>query len=292
MKDWKRLIMAGVLMLIVGVVLVGTGIAFGGKRFIEFDQLLMKSENKPNEAVAIQNIDNQKVDAFDRLKIEADEAKVEVIKGKDYGLGFSNINTKHVNYAVQNGQLVITQKGKKHFSISFFGINIPDREGNHSAEGITVYIPENVKLKELDLKCGVGVVTLKDISVEDVSFEVGVGELNIKGVSTDKCLFKGGIGEINAREMITGPLDIKAGIGEINIQGIFNGDINITGGMGEVKVNAKGQRESFNYELEKGLGDMKLNGEAVWNTEENKNHADKTIRVKAGVGDIEINVNE
>jgi len=278
MKNGYKLVGLVVSLMILGIVLVGVGIVNGGKTNIDVSNMFDRQDNGDDESGLTRT---EILEAYDSLELKADVAQIEIVKGDKYSLSISGIKKKDISYKVQNHKLLITQKSHRRLSIGF-----------KTLENITITIPENVEIQDFQMECGIGDVIISDVSSNNMSLKVGVGTVKINNVSADTCKIRGGVGEVTADTFTANKLDVEAGVGEIDMQGDFKGDINLRGGIGEIVLKASGQKSDFNYEFEKGIGEMKLNGESVGNIKNSENDASKTITAKTGIGSIDVYIEE
>lgn len=282
MKKWYQLMGLVILLIAVGVILVGVGTANGGRTYIDITNMFDEKRQK----IGLDDVGENVLEAFNSLELKAEVAQIEIIKGNDYSIRISGSKNNDISYKTEKGRLQIIQKGRKRGMIGFKWINML----NH--ETITVCIPQDAKIQDLYLECGIGDVMIREVSADNMILTVGTGTLEINNVSSDKCRIRGGISEVKANTFTANTLDVEAGVGEIDIQGDFKGDVHLNGGIGEIELRAKGQESDFNYSFEKGMGDIKLNGEFVSNIKHTENNAAKTITAKAGIGSIDIDIEE
>ncbi len=289
MKSWARLIIIAILLIVVGLSFVGIGVYKGGKTYIAFDDLF-QSRSRTYEQEVSQPLDGD-IEPFENLEIDIEAATIRVIEGDSYSIQLPELNRGKVSYEVKNNKLIVTQEKYKKVVFGFWGINIPGTPMDRNSGKVTIYVPKHAKLKTLNLVCGAGEIEMERLEVENMRVTMGAGELKMDEVLAGYCKIEGGVGEVEAKRFVADTLDLSAGVGEINIEGEFKGDVTLNGGIGEIKLKAKGAESDFNYKLEKGLGELRLNRNSVGNLQTN-NNADKTITVKSGIGSIQIFVEE
>lgn len=106
-----------------------------------------------------------------------------------------------------------------------------------------------------------------------VDMEIGASQAEIKGLIADEVSISVGAGQANVEQLSVNKLDVEAGLGEVNISVI-------------------GAQEEYNYEVECGIGSVKV-GEATYGgfaAEQSVTHdgAIKEIKVECGVGAVTI----
>lgn len=120
---------------------------------------------------------------------------------------------------------------------------------------LELYIPSDLKLKEVKLDCGVGTIESRDgfFTCDELEVDMGVGD----------CSFWADIRE-------------KA---------------DIDGGVGNLELTLNGDKEDFNYDIDCGIGEITIGDETFSNLGEDQkinHHADKEIEIDCGIGEVEI----
>lgn len=213
-------------------------------------------------------------DSVKLVSINADVAKVKLVKGDAVTVTCENIVKDDFDCEIENGELDI-EYDKEGFIVGF---------GSVDAGEITVTLPEKV-YEEITVDQGVGEFTATDISCDVFKLECGVGDSNLINVTAKSIDIDMGVGECEIRESALTNCRIEGGVGDFTIN---NSDIlsgcSIDGGVGEININLN----SDNYKViaDSGLGDVVFNGDEVDN---NIGSGEVTIDVDCGVGDININ---
>ncbi|MGN0341410.1 MAG: DUF4097 family beta strand repeat-containing protein [Roseburia sp.] len=160
---------------------------------------------------------------------------------------------------------------------------------------IRVYLPENMKLQNLNLTVHAGKATCKvdEITAENVVIEVDAGELTAEG---SICANKGtavtvGAGEADIAYLSTGNLELDCGIGETDITLDSRGDVIVSCGVGEVNLKLYGTEDSYNYDLNCGVGEMRIGNSSYSGLGSSKsisNGAEKKLEAECGVGELTV----
>lgn len=120
---------------------------------------------------------------------------------------------------------------------------------------LEIYIPADTVLKEVELKSGVGEITVEN-------------------------------GFLKCRE-----LKLECGVGTCDIYADAEKEIQIEGGVGEVYLTLSGKETDYDYELECGLGSIQLgeeNYEGAGIKRKIDHQASCEVQVECGIGNIEI----
>lgn len=213
-------------------------------------------------------------DSIKLVSIDADVAKVKLVKGDAVTVTCENIVKDNFDCEIKNGELEIEYDQGGFFGFSF---------GSTDCE-ITVTLPEKV-YEEITVEQGVGKFTATDISCNVFKLECGVGDSNLVNVTAKSLDVDMGVGECEIRDAVLTNCKIEGGVGDFTIN---NSDIlsgcSIDGGVGEININLN----SDNYKViaDSGVGDVVFNGDEVNNS---MGSGEVTIDADCGVGDININ---
>ncbi len=157
---------------------------------------------------------------YHSLEVDAGACSVVIQPGDDFAVS-SNIQ----NYSVKNddGKLEV--------------------ESPHLVSGeITITVPRDLTLRDLEVSIGAGTLTVTDVSCEKGDFEVSAGEMTLENVTiTRESSFEVGMGTLAFSVSLTGKTDIECG-------------------MGTVALNAT-RPADFGYEIEVGGGTVTLDGQ-------------------------------
>ena len=126
-----------------------------------------------------------------------------------------------------------------------------------------------------------------------ITIKGGAGSLQAETLVADKELeAELGVGDFRIEEAILGEVDISCGAGSVKIeQCTLGGDLDVSGGMGDVNIGIIGKETDFNYELECGMGELKVFGKtyaSLGKEKEINNGAPYTISLECGIGSVTI----
>lgn len=126
---------------------------------------------------------------------------------------------------------------------------------NRSDTVMEIYVPKDVVLSEVELESGVG-----EISIED-GF------------------------------LICENLELECGVGECDIYADVKREAKIEGGVGAVQLTLVGKEEDYDFDLECGLGSIKIGDDEFEGAGVERridNEAERGISVECGIGSVEI----
>lgn len=159
---------------------------------------------------------------------------------------------------------------------------------NSNKEELIVYIPENIEFEKVNIETGAGIVNIEEIKAEKLKLNLGAGETIIKNIISDNVDIDGGGGKFTIENGTINNLDFDLGIGETTINAKITGNNKIDTGIGRLKLNIDGNIDDYKLKVEKGIGDIKLNGKQVSNNTIIGN-GENVIDIDGGIGEILIN---
>ena len=198
-------------------------------------------------------------------------------------------------------QIIVEMAGhtsEKDISLKDTTLLVEDRSYNRiHTDGVHmwIYLPADMKLMDLNLTIHAGTASIEadPIMAENVDIEVDAGELTAEGsiyASKDTSVTVGA-GQADIDYLSTGKLDLDCGMGETDLTLDSQGDVVISCGMGEVDLELYGSAESYNYDLECGVGEMRVGNSSYSGLGSSKtidNGADKDFVAECGVGNLTI----
>lgn len=221
----------------------------------------------------VERIDTEnKFDQFTKMNLEISSANL-VIKseGDVYKVETYQIpeSTKIEN---KNGELII--KDTKKF--------VPNQESK-----ITIYIPAGTKLEEIELEIGAGTVNIANIQTEKAEFSFGAGNVEIANLISNEAKIECGAGQVNIANSQLMNAKLDTGVGKLVYSGQMMGNSKINCGIGEVNLQLDGGTEIYSIDVEKGIGEIKINGNKVTNKTVTGN-GENRISIDGGIGNINI----
>lgn len=230
-----------------------------------------------NEQSNIQTIDETKeFEEFSKLDLEIGASNLTIkSEGEEFKVETYQIpeTTKIEN---KNGILTIKITKKNWFSY------------NYDESNIIVYIPEGKELDEIKLEMGAGTVKIENIKSTKVDFSFGAGAVNIKNLTSENAKIECGAGEVVIEDTDLTDAKLDSGVGKLVYSGYMRGTSKIDCGVGEVVLNLKGGNEIYKIDTEKGIGDIKINGNSVANKTVTGN-GENRISIDGGIGSISVN---
>ncbi len=179
-----------------------------------------------------------------------------------------------------DGTLFISEQDKKYrwFNIFSFGRN---------KSNITIYLPEDFLAETAKLEIGAGDLQIDRLNADYLDIDAGVGDIKGEHLTAEKVRIDGGVGDLKLADINFIDANIQCGIGDMELNGILKGDNKLDCGIGDIDLELTGSKEDYNFNLDSGIGTIRVNGEKVSEENQDKN-AEHSIKVDGGIGSVNI----
>ena len=184
-------------------------------------------------------------------------------------------NCDYINVNTDNGMLCISETRKMFSSFP---------------KGITVIlsIPEDFVFADVKIETGAGEVEIDALSAETLSISLGAGEATINNLTANSHAdIEGGAGELNIDGGLLRNLELDMGVGELTLKSRIEGQSKIDCGVGESEITLLGSSEDYQIEIDKGIGEAKIDGKSM-HDDEVYGKGNNRIEIDSGVGSIDI----
>ena len=159
---------------------------------------------------------------------------------------------------------------------------------NNKREELIVYVPENLQFDIVNINTGAGKVNIEILNTKVLKMDLGAGETSIRNINvTEKAKIATGGGKVNIKEARINELKCDLGIGATEISAKLLGDTKIGTGIGSLKLDVSGKKEEYRTKINKGLGNVTVDGKKVSDNEVVGNGENK-IDIDGGIGEIKI----
>lgn len=250
------------------------GIGYVAKEKGLFEMKHADQENTSKDTNIISK--SKEFDAFENINIEASVNNIEIVSSNKYKVELKYDETYgKIDYKVENDTLKIAQNPYKK-SMNIIVNNY-----------IKIYVPKDVKVKNLNISLEVGNITLENLDINKSTFKSKVGNMEIKQClvnEVDASVDKGNI-DIN-ESTINKNLKLKSDVGNSNLNGKFLGHINISENVGDIKLNIDENENLYNYKGSTNTGNLIINGKERGKVLDVYNNAQNNIELECRTGDI------
>lgn len=281
-------LLAGLLIVLIGV--LGGGVKNFRRNYI--DAVHSEDDEKINKVMEVLDDLNRRYGIS--LGIGSDSVGIFDNKYEKYGEGVYevyDVEARKLEIVVGAGKLYV-----KYYDDNFVKLEV----GKHDqmqcfVEENTLKIIGGSKLSINGTGSDMTVYLPESFSYDEIVMDVGAGSLAVEKLDGDKITIDLGMGNAILNDVNAKNVDLSVGMGNLEIEGTLTGDANIDCGMGQVVLELFGNGKDFNYELECGIGSLKV--EDVYSIvgigEKNiSNGAAKKMDVSVGMGSVEIRFNE
>lgn len=169
----------------------------------------------------------------------------------------------------------------KQHNVPGFLVTVGDEQSVHiqgdidvvETDGIelTILLPKDVVLEEVELKIGACQANVSDLIAEKMNFVVGAGQANISNISVNELELEVGAGEAIVKNLSVKELDVEAGVGKVDIE-------------------VAGAEVDYNYDVECGIGQVILGNRSFGGlgTEQTimNDGANHHMNIECGIGEV------
>ena len=205
-------------------------------------------------------------------------------------------NTKKIGASVQveGDTLMISTKNNRKWN--WFSGWKGDRLGR-SKTAITVKIPQNTLFDTADINIGAGLLMLDGFTANQrFKLNTGAGEVDVKNITASNVNIQTGVGETVFHNCSFTDTVMNTGIGETVFDGKIFKSLDIKAGIGEIDMRINGKKDDYLINATSGIGSILIDGRSATGIDStfriNNQNALHTIRVKAGIGEVDIKFTE
>jgi len=215
-------------------------------------------------ATEIHSLDVQ-ISAADFKIVSADEFSVES-------------NLKYLSVSEKDGVLKIVDE--------------PKSNSNYTNAILTLYVPNGVVFNDVDIETGAAKMTVDTLSASSVELKLGAGDVRFESLNASADVdIKGGAGQITIVNGTLNDLSLEMGMGELNLTAAVLGESDLKFGVGESNVTLIGSKDDYKVDIEKGLGNITVDGKTVTDFGSSGN-GQNHIEIEGGVGTINLKFQE
>lgn len=209
------------------------------------------------------------------LEVKINAADFAIKQGERF---FVESNLKYLTVEDKNG--ILTIKETKKFGITYTGAVL------------TLYLPADTVLEKANITTGAGRLTIDYLSADTMNLELGAGEVKIDTlIAASDADIDGGAGKITISGGALHNLDLDMGVGQLNLSSALTGESELDLGVGESNITVIGNKEDYKLDIEKGIGNITVDGTGVSNIKAQGNGSN-SIELSGGIGAIHLKFKE
>lgn len=164
-----------------------------------------------------------------------------------------------------------------------------NRLTNSKKGKINLYLPSDFKSDEINIDYGTGKLNIEQLNTNDLKIDAGTGSIKGTNLIAEKVDIDSGTGSIHFEEVNWKDTKIDSGTGSIFISGTLLGENIIDSGTGSITLELNGQKENYNFDVDKGFGSFSINGEKQPSELKLNNNAENSLQIDGGTGSIQLN---
>lgn len=231
------------------------------------------------------------------VNIDIDYGDVSITEGDEFHIKGENLPKDSLEVFIdEEGTWIIHQNSD--YLVDVFGIDVSlgnitwwEQDLNQRIE---ITIPKDFIASEFNFQFGAGSARIDNVRAKSGQFDIGAGELEIDYINLEeKSDFNVGTGKMTINEMNVNNTTVDCGIGNIIVKGTITGNNKISCGIGEVQMDLTGNIENYTIDIDKGIGNININGESYSSMRRIINRSkltDNRINLDCGIGRIIINM--
>lgn len=162
---------------------------------------------------------------------------------------------------------------------------------NTDKDGVTLYIPKEAVLDEVEIDLGAGQMSLDHLKASAIEINLGAGQVRADQIQAEKASLTVGAGEIVLEDVQMKDVQAEVGAGNCEIDGIVTGNIEADCAMGNITFGLEGSVKDFNYEIMCVTGNITIDGEKYSGLTKEQtihNNADKNMELDCAMGNIRV----
>ena len=263
------------------------------------EELSMDNENT-SSALSTHTNETQLISdasVLKQLKADVSYAALRIEPHDKQSIVYSIINnTKRIGASVQiDGDTLVISTKKNHTWNWLFGWR-RDNIG-HAKTLITVKIPQNMLFNTANINIGAASLMLDGFTVtQRFNLNTGAGKVDVKNITASNVNIETGVGETVFHNCSFTDTVMNTGIGETVFDGRIFTKLEINAGIGEIDMRINGKKDDYLINATSGIGSILIDGRSATGIDStfriNNQNALHTIRVKAGIGEVNINFTE
>ena len=188
-------------------------------------------------------------------------------------------NNKNVKLENKNGVIKINEEK--------INVSFETKDSN-----LIIYLPSDKEFSEIEFTTGAGKIEAENLITKKLNLKQGAGKIDFKRLTVlDETKVLGGAGSLDIEYGNIYNLNLTMGAGKTNISALFKGSNKITTGVGEFNINLFNSLNDYKVKINKGLGNIKVNGEEINSNYENGKGL-VSLTIEGGVGNINLTSNE
>lgn len=243
------------------------------------------------------------VDQVSSISLDVKFSTVKIVNGDQFSVEVKNMEKDGFESYVKDGTWYLEDNYDRAGVIHLFGFEVPISDGwflwdfgNNSiySPEILVTIPKDFVASNYELSIGAGELTAEVLNAENCELKLGAGKMTLKQLNvTSNTKLEVGAGAMVVSKLVTQDGDFNCGFGSIIVDGEVLSNLSADCGMGEIRLDLDGKEEDYNYDINCGLGSVKLNSHnygGITSDTINYPNAKGNYKFNCGMGSINVRI--
>ena len=277
MKNWVKIcLFTGIGCIATGIILYGIGSFAGGKDYVRAADLNTLSTSAMKDESSYSILAKTQIDDYHNLTVNLNILDLKVVPSGDEHFYISyNVNSDKqksaLTYNVENDTLTLKETDSSkgsfvHVDINFLTDLFHDKDTPDSEDSVTLYVPENTKLKKLNLNSDMSDIQIASVNADSGTIKTASGDIELKSCDLNNIALTSDMGDITIKGSNLNTCTLTSNSGDFECSNItFNGDNSITSDMGEVDIESSTDNlTKLAIQVNTDIGDIdtsdKLNG--------------------------------
>lgn len=253
-----------------GLILTGAGYAAGGRVWgisVDTNGFYVNTPNGKSEQGIHKYIEDEKeLDAFERMDIQLDYGKFEIVPSDHYGISYCVDSAYNLSVEVEEGCLKIAEQHRHSFGSSYlFTIG---GTGNSSVtmfggtalkeEYVKVYVPKESRFALVQIQNDYGDIAYQDIPADTLKIVTEDGNINCSNVAAKEMNLKSGYGDIEVNKSSSSTAEFQLEDGKVQLTDFSADEVAIDNDYGEVYLtNVSAAAGKLTVIMEDGTAELK-----------------------------------
>ena len=175
---------------------------------------------------------------------------------------------------MKNGTLKIHEKG------------IPGFNANDSV--LKISLPSASSFKTVKIEMGAGKTHIANLNTDILDLNLGAGKNLLEKIEVNtQTKIEGGAGLTEIMASTLNNVDFDLGVGKVFINASILGNSKIECGVGSVELNLLGNQESYQLNVEKGIGSIDV-ADKIYNNDDTIGNGNNYLKIEGGIGNIKV----
>ncbi len=206
------------------------------------------------------------------IDVEINSANFQIKEGNTFSV---ESNIKNLSVSEDNGTLTLEEERKL--------IN----HGNNEGALLILTVPAGTVFDRAEILAGAGSFTVDILAAKELVIQFGAGEAVIENlIATQNADIEGGVGRVEIKNGTLNNLDFEVGVGTFLVTSRLEGEGALEFGVGSATVTLLGKRDDYSLDIDKGLGEIKIDG--VSSDSSVIGSGSHTLDIDGGIGSVEI----